>query len=156
MASEEQQQKYHINDIKSAQIWPKLLIGCKASVTLKSFPKAVFKRKRGRKNKQKFIVNAEQSMVRLKVNKKLCLVIKKQNPVYPWKNNNTGFRKCSRLAYYTCVPGNCLNHQSEALPRFYVISVEFSLINLGQSQLWVCHTNQNSLNTANSRTSFIC
>ena len=49
----------------------------------------------------------------------------------------------------------CFNHQSEALPRFYVISVEFFLINLGQSQLWVCQTNQNSLNTANSRTTYL-
>ena len=57
--------------------------------------------------------------------------------------------------YYTCAREICFNHQSEALPRFYVISVEFSLINLGQSQLWVCHTNQNSLNTANSRTTYI-
>ena len=44
--SEEQHQKYHIDDVKSTQIWPKLLIGYKASVTIKSFPKAVFKRKR--------------------------------------------------------------------------------------------------------------
>ena len=45
LASEEQQQKYHIDDVKSAQIWPKPLIGYKASVALKSFPTAVFKRK---------------------------------------------------------------------------------------------------------------
>ena len=51
--------------------------------------------------------------------------------------------RCSRFEYYT--REICLNHQLEALPRFYVISVEFSLINLGQSHLWVCHTNQNSL-----------
>ena len=52
--------------------------------------------------------------------------------------------------YYTRAREICFHHQSEALPRFYVISVEFSLINLGQSHLWVCHTNQNSLNTAKS------
>ena len=63
--------------------------------------------------------------------------------------------RCSRFEYYACAREIFLNHQSEALPRFYVISVEFSLINLAQSQLWVCHTNQNSLNTANSRTTYI-
>ena len=91
-------------------------------------------------------------MILSKVNKKLCLVIKKRNAVCSWKNNNTGFKKCSRFAYYTCAREICFNHQSEALPRFYVISVEFSLINLAQSHLWVCHTNQNSLNTSNRRT----
>ena len=96
-------------------------------------------------------------MVLSKVNKKLCLVIKetKINALYPWKNNNTGFRKCSRFADYTCAREICFNHQLEALPRFYVISVEFFLINLGQSQLWVCQTNQNSLNTANGRTTYL-
>ena len=42
------------------------------------------------------------------------------------------------FVYYTCAREICFHHQSEALPRFYVISIEFSLINLGQSQLWVC------------------
>ena len=33
-------------------------------------------------------------------------------------------RKCSRFAYYTCAREICFNYQSEALPRFYEISVE--------------------------------
>ena len=95
-------------------------------------------------------------MVLSKVNKKLCLVIKETKCCLSLEKQQYKFHEVFKVCiYYTCAREICFNHQSEALLRFYVISVEFSLINLGQSQLWVCHTNQNSLNTANSRTTYM-
>ena len=96
-------------------------------------------------------------MVLSKVNKKLCLVIKETKCCLSLEKQQYRFQEVfkRRFANYACAREICFNHQLEALPRFYVISVEFSLINLGQSHLWVCHTNQNSLNTSNRRTTYI-
>ena len=68
-------------------------------------------------------------MVLSKVNKKLCLVIKETKCCLSLEKQQYRFHEVFKVCMYyqyNCAREICFNHQSEALPRFYVISVEFT------------------------------
>ena len=66
-------------------------------------------------------------MVLSKVNKKFCLVIKETKCCLSLEKQQYRFQEVFKVCVlHLCAREICFNHQSEALPRFYVIfSVEF-------------------------------